>query len=271
MGIVVGAVSDKGNVKKLNQDNFLIKIYQNQKKNCALFVMCDGIGGLSNGEVASSIAVKYFKEWFKNNFQVVTEDLSEKKVINLMSNALNEVNNRIIKYGQDMSIKLGTTVSALLFLNIKYFIVHVGDSRIYKLNSKINQLTEDHTYVAMSVKNKTMTKEEARNNPKKHILTQCIGVKKNIDIYKAMGKIYKNDFFILCCDGLYNKIQEKELLNNIKSLKEINNETLQGCAQKCVNVVKNRGEVDNISMIIVGFMGRNNFLSKLKKRLVLGI
>lgn len=164
------------------------------------------------------------------------------------------------------SVKVGTTVSALLLCNDIYYIAHVGDSRIYKINKEIKQLTEDHTLVAMNVRNNIMTEIEAKNSAKKNILTQCVGVKENIEVFKERGKINKNDVFVLCCDGFYNKFEEEELYSEIKKIKNIiDNDVLQEAAQKFVNKVKERGEKDNISIIIVGFVSDEGFIDKLKK------
>lgn len=266
MEIVVGAVSDKGNIKPTNQDNFLVKIYEDNDKDIGLFVMCDGMGGLSFGEVASSISVKYFKEWFDKNYEKVINEKDEDKLTSFMAKIVEDVNKKIKDYGEEESAKVGTTVSALLLCNSKYYIAHVGDSRIYKINKGIKQLTEDHTLVAMNVKNKTMTKEEAKNSSKKNILTQCVGVKENIEVYKDVGKTCKNDIFVLCCDGFYNKFEEKELFNEIKKIKNsIDNDVLQEAAQRFVDKVKKRGERDNISVIIVGFVLDEGFMYKLKR------
>ncbi|MCR3760724.1 PP2C family protein-serine/threonine phosphatase [Clostridium felsineum] len=266
MEIVVGAVSDKGNVKPTNQDNFLVKIYENNNQDIGLFVMCDGMGGLSFGEVASSISVKSFKEWFDKNYERVINEKDENQIINFMVKVIEVVNKKIREYGEKELAKVGTTISALLLCKDKYYIVHVGDSRIYKINKEIKQLTEDHTLVAMNVKNNIMTEDEAKSSARKNILTQCVGVKENIEVFKQYGRINKNDVFILCCDGLYNKFEEKELYDEIKKIKNaIDNDVLQNTAQEFVNRVKERGEKDNISVIIVGFVSDEGFIEKLKK------
>jgi protein phosphatase len=271
MEIVVGAVSDKGNVKETNQDNFLIKICEDKTGDVGLFVMCDGMGGLSHGEVASSIAVKYFKDWFYSEYETIIGIDNESEIFSLMCGIMECINKKIINYGEQVQAKVGTTISSLLICKNKYYIVHVGDSRVYKIDKKIKQLTEDHTFVAMSVRNKTMTREEAKNNPRKNVLTQCIGVKENIDIYKTFGKIYKNDIFVLCCDGFYNKFEEDELCDEIKKVRSVmDNDILQESAEKFVRKVKERGERDNISLIIVGFDPYEDLISRIKKHIGFG-
>lgn len=268
MEIIVGAVSDKGNVKEVNQDNFLVKIYEDKLEDIGLFVICDGMGGLAYGEIASSTAVKCFKEWFEENYEVVVHNKNEEEIIFLMTNVLKEINEKIIAYGKKVEARVGTTVSALLICNGKYYIVHIGDTRIYKIDKKLRQLTEDHTLVAMNVKNNIMTKEEAKINPRKNVLTQCIGVKENIEVFKSLGKVLKNDIFILCCDGFYNKFEDTELFHEIKAIRSnIDNDTLQQAAESYVAEVKNRRETDNISIIIVAITCEESFISRIKKHI----
>lgn len=100
MEIVVGAVSDKGNIKPTNQDNFLVKIYEDNNRDIGLFVMCDGMGGLSFGEIASSISVKYFKEWFDKHYERIINEKDEKKITEFMAKIIEVVNTKIRDYGK---------------------------------------------------------------------------------------------------------------------------------------------------------------------------
>jgi len=252
MEIMVGAVSDKGNVKKVNQDNFLAQICAGTNGDQGIFIMCDGMGGLSKGEIASTKAVHGFKEWFDTNFKRLSPRSHSEDILSSLSQVLENVNKEIISYGLSIAERVGTTTSVLLIWSNNFYIVHIGDSRIYRLNRKIEQLTEDHTCVAMKVKNNLMTREEAKVNSKKNVLTQCIGVKENIEIFKNTGKIFGQEIFILCSDGFYNKLSEDEIVQALKSNDEINNDTLQETATKLVAKVMSRAERDNISVMLVG-------------------
>lgn len=263
MQIMVGAVSDKGNIKETNQDNFFVKIYGDDDKDVGIFVMCDGMGGLSQGEIASSMVVRAYREWFSKEFKIICKRCNDELILNELCNVMNKANKDIIEYSQKITKKVGTTCSVLLLFNGKYYIVHIGDSRIYRIRKKIEQLTEDHSFVAMSVKNKTMTKEEARVNPRRNLLTQCIGVKENIDIFKRCGKIDGSEVYILCSDGLYNKVTDKEFEDIVKNEENLNNDGLQNCAQTLVQRVKEQGERDNITAVFVGLLSKEQgFMSK---------
>lgn len=267
MEILVGAASDIGNVKDTNQDNFFAKISSIEKGEVGLFAMCDGMGGLSRGEVASFMAVKGFKLWFDSEMKKLLEKAStEEEIIKSFVDTVMKVNKEIMDFGAEISERVGTTVSALLIVNDKYYIAHVGDSRVYKLRKKIEQLTEDHTFVAVSVKNKTMTIEEAKVHPRRHALVQCVGVREEIQVYTKSGRLHGDEWFLLCSDGLYNTISDEELYSEITKEKNFDNEVLQEAAERLVKQAKAKGERDNISAIIIGLLKQEEgFIGRLNK------
>ncbi|MCR6515214.1 MAG: PP2C family protein-serine/threonine phosphatase [Clostridium sp.] len=254
--IEVAAISDKGLVKESNQDNILIQIGDHAGSDFGLFMVCDGLGGLAFGEVASVIAVKKFKAWWSKEVCDYVKKESD-EILNSLVNAVKEANVEIIDYSNKIGQRVGTTISAILILKNFYYIVHVGDSRIYRFRRRLKQITEDHSYVAMEVKAGRMTKEEAKASNKKNLLMQCVGVKENIEIFLEKGKIQKGDIFLLCSDGFYNKLTDYELeigLNNWRATKGLTSKALiDGFFEK----VKERKERDNISVIMVS-LSQNN-------------
>lgn len=245
-----GALSDIGNYKNINQDNILVQIGDGPYGEFGLMVVCDGVGGLSHGEIASSIAINAFKLWWKNEvINIITS--ADEDIITSMESVVNKINLRIINAGKQNNSLYGTTVSCIFIYNDKYYIVHVGDSRIYKLENKFKQITEDHSLVAYQVKNMIISEEEAEQSPQKHVLIQCVGAKEKIDIYKRIGSIREREFFLLCTDGFYNKLDIDTLKKNINNHKMINNDILQEISRKTVKNIKDQGEKDNISVILV--------------------
>lgn len=257
MEFVYGVVSDIGNHRKVNQDNYYIKLFEDREKNEALFLICDGMGGLTQGEIASLTVVKNFEKYFVPYMDRV-RDKEKKVVIESLNKILRLANMQLIKYSKRKNLQLGTTASALLILDNQYYIAHVGDSRIYTIRDKITQLTEDHTYVAECVKKGEMTPEEANTSNKNHILSQCIGVLENIRIYNKVGKVKNGQVFILCSDGLYNTNEEEVLYNYVKDCGEINSENIQNCARKLVDKAMENGERDNITIEIISIKREEN-------------
>lgn len=213
----VGIASDIGNIKKINEDSVLVEIGEHRDKEFGLFIVCDGLGGLSKGEIASITAVRLFKEWWEQKFSGVIK-AGHEAILNSLEETILLANKSIYKYSKENNIKMGTTITVLFIYEGKYYIANVGDSRIYKINRRIVQETEDDSYVAMKVKNKEMTVEEAKRSKMKNVLLQCVGAKENIVVYKKMGSIGDTNAFILCSDGFYNKFQEEEMIENVNKL-----------------------------------------------------
>lgn len=249
--IEVGAITDKGNVKEINQDNILVRIGEHNGREFGIFVVCDGLGGLTNGEIASAIAIKQFKIWWECEVRDLVKSNQELKIINSMKNIIEKANNEIREYGNKINERVGTTISALFLLQNKYYIVHVGDSRIYKITNRVFQLTEDHSYVAMKIRNGEMTKKEAKLSKQKNILLQCVGVKEKLDIFTKCDDIYGNEIFILSSDGFYGKLEENEMYLQTRKWCKYGDITLEELTRNLVELVKERKERDNISAIIV--------------------
>lgn len=245
-----GALSDIGNFKKVNQDNILVQIGEGPYGEFGLMVVCDGVGGLSHGEIASSIAINAFKLWWKNEVINIIS-LDSEKIIKSMEEVVNKINSRIINAGRQNNSLYGTTLSAMFIYEDKYYIVHVGDSRIYKLEHDFKQLTEDHSLIAYQLKNMIINEKEAAESAQKHVLVQCVGAKEKIEIYKSIGSVGKREFFLLCTDGFYNKLDINELKKDITKSKATDNGRLQKISRNAVEKIKSKGEKDNISVILV--------------------
>lgn len=249
--IEIGAISDKGLIKESNQDNILVQIGEHNNSEFGLFIVCDGLGGLAFGEVASATAVTIFKKWWETQVAFFVKNTDDKEIIDSLKRAVIQANEEILEYSRKINQRVGTTLSALLILKNKYYIVHVGDSRVYCISETIAQLTEDHSYVAMQVKNRQMTEAEAKVSNKKNLLLQCLGIKQGIQIFSKVGKIKGNELFLVCSDGFYNTFDKWELLKTLKRWKYVNKITLQAQTKALVELVKQRKERDNISAIVI--------------------
>lgn len=249
------ANTDIGTRKSVNQDSFLVKLGNTQYGNLCMAIICDGVGGLEHGEVASQNVIKLFKEWFSNELKnIVSVEIDKYVLDESIENVVNEANELLIAYGSRNNIRLGTTLSLILFINNTFYTYHIGDSRIYKIDSKLYQLTQDHTLVAAKVKNGQISKEEARVSKEKHILLQCIGTNDSLKIDKNSGKYDTGDVFFICSDGLYNNLEEDEILRTLKNRAEINKETMKNSLNSLIQMVKHRGETDNITGIVIKIM-----------------
>lgn len=242
--------SDKGNRKSVNQDSLGYRIASLGKKDAAIFVLCDGLGGLSYGEVASGTIVTHvldqFQKLLDGNHQAVWEDFTD--VYTRLFCDLNEI---IRTYGQKNHVQMGTTASVLILFDHRYFIVHIGDTRIYLYDGSLRQLTEDHSLVAMEVRKGILSKEQSLRDPRRNVLTQCIGVNEKIEPYEEKGNYRDGDCFLLCSDGFRHVLEEWEIESAIRECQGKDEQDIKMTLASLVKTNMDRGEKDNISVMLI--------------------
>ncbi|WP_297521030.1 PP2C family serine/threonine-protein phosphatase [uncultured Clostridium sp.] len=247
----VGALSEAGLVKPNNEDNILVQVGEYKNNDFGLFVVCDGLGGLAYGEIASAMVINKFRKWWNEKVVRIVLAKHDSSVIESLKQVVYEANQDIINYSNRIKKRIGTTVSALLVLKERYYIVHVGDSRIYKISGGIEQLTEDHSYVANEVKCKRMTIEEARVSNQSNLLLQCVGVKEDINIFSKCGERRERDIFLVCSDGFYGTLSNRYIQQIINRWKySLHRKDINEVMNSMVDEVKRNKERDNISIIL---------------------
>lgn len=250
MDFLFGYNTDIGIRKESNQDSLLIKTAKSSRGNIGMFSICDGMGGLSNGELASATVIRNLSNWFIEELPklLIKEDF-KLEIQRSISNLITESNNKLVDYGQKNNIKLGTTMSTLIIIDNVYMIFHIGDSRIYRLKGKkLIQITEDQTFIARELAMGNITKEEAKVHPKRNTLLECVGVRGKANMIIKKGTVEKDDVFLLCSDGFYHKVTEEEIVYSFSS---IANETIiNNKSRILVDLAKRRREIDNISLIV---------------------
>jgi len=256
MKLYYTGLSDVGNVRTNNEDY----IYTGQvNENDYLFITADGMGGHHAGEVASRKAVTQFVRKIEQGIGTeITESL--KTIVKEINQSLMDEGNRSKKKN-----KMGTTLTVLYITEESAYIVHVGDSRVYwynkngdrhnQLDQRLEhnkqtpgfiQLTDDHSFVGQLLKNGLITEQEARVHPRRNVLYQSVGLKKDINI-QAIGPITLQigDKFLLCSDGLHGVVPDATL----KELLET--QSNKNAAKKLIKKAKQNGGPDNISVIVV--------------------
>lgn len=262
-----GCKSDKGNIKKNNEDNYIIKSLTKGRNKCGLIAVCDGLGGLSCGEVASKIMVDEIDIWWEEKINTIIKRKSQERyILHCLEELLREGNKKVNKKSKELEAKIGTTISCILIINNTYYVAHVGDSRIYKLENNLEQITQDHTLYERLRRCGCI---EESNKVKKSILTQCIGNSDDISVYTDMGKIKNSCSFIVCSDGYYNKMDTKATIRRLRHrLIEYDNNYLQISCEKLVNDVMKAGERDNITLACMRVQVVENSFIKLIKRFI---
>ncbi|MGM0602759.1 MAG: Stp1/IreP family PP2C-type Ser/Thr phosphatase [Bacillota bacterium] len=231
----VKAVTHRGKIRENNEDNYLI-----DKEN-SFFLVADGMGGHAAGEVASEIAVEKSSDFTCSKNTDILADLK---------NLVSSVNEKIIKESSKNPsyLGMGTTYSAVLIKKESLYFTHVGDSRIYIFREgKLEQINEEHSLVADLIKEGKIEKKDAFNHPQRHILTQALGLEKNLKIDEGKLDIFADDIVLLCTDGLTDLIREEEIEKLIDEFRG----NLDLLAEKLLNTALENGGSDNITFILI--------------------
>ena len=244
------ADTDVGNKKQTNQDSILIKHGQCEKGEILLAVICDGMGGLKKGEVASATVVRKFSEWFDLELPFELKNLDMNIIADKWSLLLKDLNIKIAEYGQQDGIRLGTTFTGVLFIDDQYLAVHVGDTRLYQLDSGLKQLTTDHTFVAREIRRGNLTVEQAKKDKRRNMLLQCVGASERIEPEILTGTVQQGAY-MLCSDGFRHEISESEIYESLNPVNLINKEAMHNNVKYLIEQVKKRNEKDNISVVLV--------------------
>lgn len=257
MGFISIAHTDIGIRKNTNQDSVLIKEANTDYGRVHLSVICDGMGGLAKGEVASATLIRAFSRWFEEKFPFILYE--ERKDNRIDYNALqktwnqlvDEINVKIAAYGENCQAPCGTTLAALLLVEEHYYIANVGDSRVYLLRDNMESLTKDQTFVQREVDEGRMTPEEAAVHPQKNVLLQCVGASPIVvpDFYEGIYK--EGDVFMLCSDGFRHAITQEEFIKILDPQSMTTEKAMKDAAIYCTELNKQRKENDNISVIII--------------------
>lgn len=235
-------MSDRGKVRKHNEDAGGMFV---SKANQYLGVVADGMGGHNAGDVASQIVVDYFEKHFPNQEKI--QDTSQAEMYLL--EAVNEINQLILSQAQaDNALQgMGTTIVLALFVNDDVVILHVGDSRCYLLNqTHFTLLTSDHSLANVLYESGEISKDEAKQHPRKNMLTKALGpdAEVNPDVTSLAFEV-KNRLLI-CTDGLTNNVPDDELAAHLKV-----NDSIEVIAEQLIALANQRGGQDNITVLIV--------------------
>jgi protein phosphatase len=252
----VGYLSDRGKKRELDEDSIIIvrnnAVYGSDKDQAVLLVVADGMGGHNAGEVASRLATaKVAEEMVRVMIERDQRDSFDEKGENPLINAVKRANSYIFnEVKKNPQYKgMGTTVTAAVVLGHTVYIGHVGDSRAYIINEKeIRQITTDHSLVQEMVDRGEIKREEAKEHPRKNIITRAVGIYEDIDVDIFKEYIYGEDYLLICCDGLTDMVLDEDICKMVRRY---------GDPQKiCCELVRKankNGGLDNISVIVAQF------------------
>ncbi len=247
MKLDIFGLTDKGLVRNKNEDAFVIADDKEKfdiEKMGVLLAVADGMGGHPLGEVASRIACEEILKYYQKEF---SEEITPAQLIKHLTNTVFNVHAKIkIQSTQDLlRVNMGTTLSVMVIYKQKGLIVHVGDSRIYRLREgELVKLTKDHTMAQKLFELGQIDEDDSYENPLSHMLTQALGVELNQPFVKEID-IKPKDVFLLCSDGLYNMVSKEEIKKELE--KDLSSKDI---CENLISLAIKGGGKDNITVIV---------------------
>lgn len=252
MNFLTAFHTDIGIRKKTNQDSLLIQQAQTAFGNVLLAVICDGMGGLAKGEVASACMIRSFSDWFRQDFPtMLSQGLQPERLRASWEQVVSNVDRKIAVYSDAHNVSMGTTCVALLIVNGTYYIMNIGDSRVYLITDNIYQLTKDQTYIQREMDAGRMTYQQSLVDPQRNVLLQCVGASPVIEPDFFMGDVKINQCYMLCTDGFRHVISAEELLTQLNPGCNTDPGTMQRNLVYLTELNKQRMETDNITAALI--------------------
>ena len=240
--MIAYGITDRGKVRDHNEDAFRISLEENGS---AAAVLCDGMGGVQAGEVASATAADAFLEYacraLRQSIPPLTADIARESA----AYANLQVYDRA--YREESCRGMGTTLVAAVIRPEEAAVVNVGDSRCYWLaEGQIQQVTRDHSWVQDMVEQGVISEGEARSHPRKNLITRAVGLQRRIrcDVFRL--DLQEGDLLLLCSDGLSNLVTEEEIHQALLR---------HGCSpetcRELLDMALQRGAPDNVTIIVL--------------------
>lgn len=244
--------TDVGRRRSLNED----ALYRNDA--LGFYVVADGVGGHSRGEVASRETVEQLEMWIAKIHGHLAElgeqcergDMDARwEIRSKLEEGVKRACYMVFGMAELDPDKRGmsTTCSSLLILGTNAFAAHVGDSRVYRMrDGRVLLLTEDHTLVNYKLKQGLMSPKQARAARNKNVITRAVGHKDYVQVDTVDIDVQAGDRLLLCTDGLHNYLRNDDEIREL-----IASDDLDACAHAAISLANQRGGKDNITAIIV--------------------
>lgn len=237
-------LSDRGKVRPHNED--CAGVFQNLDGDI-LAIVADGMGGHRAGDVASSMTIQLFQDYWKQTYNMDTP----KKMESWLRSHVDIINERLYKYAEshEECQGMGTTIVAALCTRQFVTIGHIGDSRCYILSEdEFSLVTEDHSLVNELVRHGEITKEDAESHPKKNVLLRALGTEQTVDLDVKTLVLEQGDQMLLCSDGLSNKVSQEQLKHILHADGEIEKK-----GELLIQLANDGGGEDNITLVIIHY------------------
>ena len=249
--VEIGSRTDIGRVRGNNEDSCVVLPSLN------LFILSDGMGGESHGEIASAITSDTIAQYCSEEpsdtdtwsayWEVRRPDLSEKT--RRLASAVHSANHKIYEtvQGDPLLHGMGATVVAAWLEGPQMSLAHVGDSRAYLLRSgTLRHLTSDHTLVAEQIRRGLIKPEQAHLSKMQNVLIRVLGVQEEVKLDATECMLIDRDIILLCTDGLTHMVPDAEIADVLSHSSEP-----QNSADNLVVLANEHGGEDNVSVIVL--------------------
>jgi len=260
-------LSDVGKVREHNEDDI------GSRPDLGLWVLADGMGGYNAGEVASGIAVKTVIDLVseackKENRNEIEDGTGFMRQTIVLRDAIMRANKIIHQTAQSQPQceGMGTTLVACLFFDDRVSVAHVGDSRLYRMrDNRFEQITLDHSLLQELVDRGFYSQEEAQRSTNRNYVTRALGVDANVDVEIQEVEAQKNDYFLMCSDGLPDMVEDEDIHLTINTFSK----DVKTVGEQLIKLTNDNGGRDNVSVILVriadAFPASAGFVGKFRK------
>ena len=238
------ALTDVGLVRRDNQDAYGVEVNPDTQQ--AVCVVCDGMGGIRGGGLASRIAVDTFLSRMREG---LSPDMPAEEILQLSSAAATAANEAIrAAMAEHADCRgMGTTLVAAVTCPEGAAVTNVGDSRAYQITAGgIRRISKDHSLVETLVDRGDITAEEARTHPKRNYITRALGPEPIALCDGYVVPMLPGDFILLCTDGLVSTVTDREMQEEI-----LNGGDLDHCLDRLLEISKRNGAEDNVTAVLL--------------------
>jgi len=242
--IKVWGMTDIGLVRKDNQDAYAVR--EATATGHTICVVCDGMGGVAGGCVASKIAAETFVSELE---KVLSAGMSPEQLREASSYAVSLANKAIRDSAEENEAYrgMGTTLVSAVFFDGGAVITNVGDSRAYHITQEgIKKVTRDHSLVESMVERGDITEEQARRHPNRNLITRALGPEAVAKCDGYICPLKEGEFLLLCTDGMVDTVTDQEMLFEV-----IHGGELDTCLSRLLEISKRQGAADNVTAVLM--------------------
>lgn len=233
------AMTDTGVKREMNQDYYFAS--ETPVGNLPnLFIVADGMGGHKAGDYASRYTIERVVAAVSRN--------SSEEPVTILNEAIQKANSILIEEAREDENKsgMGTTLVVATIIGHKLIAANVGDSRLYVMSDTLHQITRDHSLVQEMVRKGEVMESEAREHPKKNVITRAIGVFDKVEVDFFEVELENHDELLLCSDGLTNMVEDQDMARIMRDHENVDEQVLD-----LIRAANSNGGKDNITAVII--------------------